>query len=36
MCIRDSYYGVKVRGIDIGDYELDTDYLNVFYLNTTE
>lgn len=30
------YYGVKVRGIDIGDYELDTDYLNVFYLNTTE
>lgn len=30
------YYGVKVRGIDLGDYELDTDYLNVFYLNTTE
>ena len=30
------YYGVKVRGIDIGNYELDTEYLNVFYLNTTE
>ena len=27
---------MKVRGIDIGDYELDTEYLNVFYLNTTE
>lgn len=30
------YYGVKIRGIERGDYELDTDYLNVFYLNTTE
>lgn len=30
------YYGVKVRGLDLGEYELDTDYLNVFYLNTSE
>lgn len=30
------FYGVKVRGIDHGDYDLDTDYLNVFYLNTAE
>lgn len=30
------YYGVKVRGLDLGEYELDTDYLNVFYLNTSK
>lgn len=30
------YYGVKVRDIDLGEYELDTEYLNVFYLNTTK
>lgn len=30
------YYGVKVRGIDRIDYELDTDYMTVFYLNTSE
>lgn len=30
------YYGVKVRGLDSGEYELDTDYLNVFYLNTSK
>lgn len=30
------YYGVKVRGLDLGEYELDTEYLNVFYLNTSK
>ncbi|WP_295937997.1 DUF1735 domain-containing protein [uncultured Alistipes sp.] len=30
------YYGVKVRGLELGDYELDADYLNVFYLNTSD
>ncbi len=30
------YYGVKVRGLDMGEYELDTEYLNVFYLNTSK
>ncbi|MEG1865103.1 MAG: DUF1735 domain-containing protein [Alistipes sp.] len=29
------YYGIKVRGLELGDYELETDYMNVFYLNTT-
>lgn len=33
---RTLYYGVKVRGLDLGEYELDTDYLNVFYLNTSK
>lgn len=29
------YFGVKVRGVDRIDYELDTDYMTVFYLNTS-
>lgn len=33
---RTLYYGIKVRGLDLGEYELDTDYLNVFYLNTSK
>lgn len=33
---RTLYYGVKVRGLDLGEYELDTEYLNVFYLNTSK
>ncbi len=33
---RTLYYGVKVRALDPGVYELDTDYLNVFYLNTAK
>ncbi len=28
------YYGVVVRGLDKGNYPLNTDYLTVFYLNT--
>lgn len=30
------YYGVKVRGVSVGEYDLDTDYVSVFYLNTTD
>lgn len=30
------YYGVKVRGREVIDYELDTDYVTVFYVNTTK
>ncbi len=29
------YYGVRVRGLELGTYELDTEYTHVFYLNTT-
>lgn len=30
------YYGVKVRGVSVGEYDLDTDYVSAFYLNTTD
>lgn len=30
------YYGVKVRSVSVGEYDLDTDYVSVFYLNTTD
>lgn len=29
------YYLVRVRGLDLGEFELDTEYLNVFYVNTS-
>jgi hypothetical protein len=28
------YYGIRVRGLDLGDYELETEHMVVMYLNT--
>lgn len=30
------YYGVKVRDVSLGDYAMDEDYINVFYVNTSK
>ena len=30
------FYAVKVRGLEVGDYELDTENTTVFYVNTSD